>query len=219
MHRTLARQLFACLRRMDAEATPLSNGDPTGLHGYRAFVNGCYKDGHGTPWENAWSDRIRQLLCVREQDVLREHPYPRGSKQRCDLILLPLAGGGVWIEVKGAWRVDVGDDNRPAGRNRNYRKHLACAAADVNKLRLLKPSESSQLGMLLVGFDTAECRIDEDDLSGIRHVARGWDESYVEWPDGAYSAFRIRCWFWSGRCVRAIRSADVARSGGSRRRW
>src|SRR5687768_17167914 len=99
---------------MDAEAVPLLDGTPTGLHGYKGFVDGSFKPTPGTPWENCWSDRISELLLSRGQTVGRECRYIGSTrKQRCDLVIQRARSAPIWIEVKGSWRVSVDDNNRP----------------------------------------------------------------------------------------------------------
>jgi hypothetical protein len=209
MHDMLARQLFRFLRRMDAEATPLRDGTPTGLHGYKGFVDGAFQATRGTPWENAWSNRIVDLLDAEGSVARRECRYLDGGRNRCDIVIDQPAALPVWIEVKGCWRVLVDEtSNLPGGPNKAFVKHLYRAAHDVEKLRSIAPTDASHLGLLLVGFDTAAHEITPEHLQILRGETAGWAESSDSWPDGAYPGFRIRCWLWSTRCA-GVRSEEV----------
>jgi hypothetical protein len=198
VHESLAGQLFACLRKMDAEAVALEDGTPTGLHGYKGFVDGAFKPTPGTPWENCWNDRIAELLTVDGVEVLRECRYADGDRQRCDLVIKQKGASPLWIEVKGCWRVLVDESTSAPGRqNASFRKHLARAAHDIDKLLAIPASSASHVGLLIVGFDTDDSPITDADLSIVRNRAAGWRESMDSWDDLAYPGFRIRCWFWT----------------------
>jgi len=95
----LARDLFASLRRMDAEAVPRPDGTPTGLWWF---------GGHARPelrrpqTEVEWSRRLATILADAGYDARREVSYPDRPRDRCDLVVTLPDAGRIWIEVKGA---------------------------------------------------------------------------------------------------------------------
>jgi hypothetical protein len=174
----------------------------------------------GLAWDGGW---VKEAFwyealgrTLREQrgvaaTIDRKNPYPDGSGF-CDLVI-PLFSGEkrFWIESKGVWwRVG----SKPAWTNSNSRGHLLSRSKNkhsalrdvIEKLPLITDS-GSWVGELLVGFDSYESPIPEDDIAKLVDLGGltpgKWMHEYREWPCRMSFAHRIRVWFWYREAVTA----------------
>lgn len=162
--------------------------------------------------EEDWSRRLKELM--RDEGIAAncEEWYPAPPKRRCDLVIQWPDLGRIWLEAKGAWRHE---DANGGVKNRNFRKHLRAAADDLNKLLTVGPANADHIGMLLVGFDTTEEPITEEDIELIksRCVRRDWIEQQSVWPDANRRHGRIRLWLWMTEAQTPQDMFDAAERG------
>ena len=199
----LAERLFSALRKIDAEATTARAGSPTGLNWYGAHVR---PDEKRPKTEPHWSRRLAELLRADGLEADCEVPYPptSGARTRCDLVVA-LDGTKTWIEVKGGAGRSIGAGME--ARICTARTSLVpgldpkthTAALDLEKLGTLNAPVASQVGLLLVGFDSQEAPMDGDVHELVRLAeldVEPWTATLTGWPDAARPGQRVRCWFW-----------------------
>jgi hypothetical protein len=189
--------ILGLLRRMDREAAPLSDGYPTGLWWFAGHLD---RGGVGRKVQNSevcWTQRVVQLLNADGIEAWGEQRYPDGSRCRCDAVVQFGFAKPVWLEVKGAWRAKFD----PPGPNKSYYKHLQAAAADLSKLERLQPEHASAVTFALVGFDTDDLPMTDDDVDPIRiqTAKSGWAEHSAMWRAEGSLDFRVRVWIWARR--------------------
>lgn len=198
-----AHAVFESLRRMDAEAEVLRDGNPTGLSWYAGFSRPELKRPRTEP---EWSLRLAILLSECGFPSHAERTYPT-SRKKCDLVIEVPELGRLWLEVKGAWKqwwVDRGNEF-------TYRSYLFhpllpgldsskkhTAAFDLKKLDAVSRDNGSHVGLLLVGFDgDAEIGPDIDAFRRLAELdANVWSEFSDWWPDEHRSGEFVRCWLW-----------------------
>ena len=126
---TLAQAIFRAIEKMQNEAKPTAAGESTGLRGYCDFANPARADKRNIV-ENLWSERIASLLPA-EFSASCQYPYPRSTRRRCDIVAIS-RNERTWIEVKGSWRQEVWPEGPTT--NANFKKYIAAAASDLDKL-------------------------------------------------------------------------------------
>ncbi|HEY3318943.1 MAG TPA: hypothetical protein VGP72_00500 [Planctomycetota bacterium] len=194
--------LFRLLRQMDAEATTVKDGFPTGLNWYGGHV--------GTrQTEPQWSKRIVELLRAEGLVAECECGYGAGTRDRCDVVIMLPEVGKFWLEIKGAWK----EYWREKGTNdllyRSYLLHplvpgldktkTHTVPLDLQKLARLTRADASYVGMLLVGFDSSEAPMDADVAQLVQLARLGiepWTAVATGWLDTYRPGQRVRVWFW-----------------------
>jgi hypothetical protein len=197
----VAADIFASLRKMDTGAKPVTPPWPTGLRDYAVFRKGSYSVKGSSARENGISDRLMEILELKNYKCVPRPRYSNSSKF-CDIIMnVPGSAARCWIEVKGLWRhkfneVDL-DGSVRRGEINTFSKHLKAAADDIDKLiREVTKSDASYVGMLLIAFGSEHFPILDDHVQIISSRAVGWQEFRDEWPDSAWKFGHIRCHFW-----------------------
>lgn len=186
---------------MDAEATTVRNGHPTGLSWYGAHARPELKGKF--PTECEWTKRLSALLCELSRGSRAECAYPGDSGEKCDIVVIPAEGARLWLEVKGAWK-QWSIEN---GYRSTYRAHLLAreskgrshtALTDLAKLNAITREHGTHIGLLLIGFDGAESMHDDVDefvvLAGLDEPV--WCEWSDSWPDSRRPGQSVRCWLW-----------------------
>jgi hypothetical protein len=183
------------LKQLDAEAVPLPNGNPVGLWWYARHLRRDEAKPKNCRNEEDWSRRIKDLMTAQGIPATCERFYPAPPKRRCDLVIEWPGLGRVWLEVKGAWRHN---DSGGTLKNPSYRKHLCAATDDLDKVCSLDSATAEHVGLLLIGFDTSDEPISEDDVELVGSNARrqGWIKQQVSWPDLNRRNGRIHVWLW-----------------------
>lgn len=201
--------LFRLLQRIDAEATTVKNGAPTGLNWYGGHV--------GTrQTEPQWSKRIVELLRAEGFTAECECSYGAGTRERCDVVITLPEIGKLWIEVKGAWKEYWREIGKSDLLYRSYLLHPLVAGLDktkthtvpldLEKLARLSQTDAAYVGMLLVGFDSDAAPMDGDVAQLVELARLGlhpWTTAATAWVDPQRPGQRVRCWFWC-RPVQAI---------------
>ena len=190
---------------MDADATTMRNGHPTGLSWYAAHARPELKKPQTEP---EWSKRLAALLTESGWASAAECRYPvQGSRQKCDVVIALPGGGKLWLEVKGAWKQWW----QERGGEHIYRSYLLhpllpgldksrthTAALDLQKLKVITREHGTHTGLLLIGFDGAEpMQPDVDEfarLAGLDHPS--WQSWRDSWPDSRRQGQFVRCWLW-----------------------
>lgn len=209
----LASHIFHCLRCMDAEATTVRDGFPTGLYWYGGHVHPEQSRPHTEP---NWVHHLAERLGREGVDAQCEVTYPSRSRRRCDLVVTLPDGSSLWLEVKGAWK----EYWRRLGRgDRLYRSYLLhplvpgldqtkthTAALDLKKIEALDGVEAGRAGLLLIGFDSLAAPMDGDvaeliALAGLD--ADPWRVHYAAWSDPHRVGETAKCWFWHRRLQKA----------------
>jgi hypothetical protein len=199
----IAPEITRCLRFMDNEANlkAMFKGqeDWTGLYWYSGF-SGV----HGS--EKPWTKRLPIVL--KEQagiECRSEVCYP-GTRKRCDLVLDLPDGSTLWLEVKGAWR----EWWAKKGSLAMYRSYLLAphvpsvsrshsAVQDVTKLKWALPPHADYVGLLIVGFDSADDPMDQDIVDLGQYTGlndKPWASYHEHWDDPYRPGNRVRCWLW-----------------------
>jgi hypothetical protein len=194
----LPEKLFAALQTMDREASAISGG-PTGLCWYGARKT--------RQTSRHWIPRLVSLLRESGIDAHGQHPYPHRGP-RCDLFVRISGEETVWIEIVGAWK----DYCRRVGLESVYRASLQFPieppeviarknkfAVDMERLTTLSPPHAQHIGMLLVGFDSAQFSMDEDvqDLKARSVLGKPpWPEHADSWTDARRDGCSVKCWLW-----------------------
>lgn len=187
--------LLSTLRDIDAEAMPVEGDYPTGLWWYTGHLDRDRKSRKVLNSEVEWTRRMAELLPGNKHSLrASEQKFP-GSRQRCDVVIDIGKPKPFWIEVKGAWRAYF-DPPKP---NKAYEKHLHAAAADVEKLQTLTPSDACGIAFVLVGFDQPKLPITAEHLDIVcaKVTDPDWTSSSVEWDIKGRVNFRTRLWIWS----------------------
>ena len=190
---------------MDAEATTMRDGHPTGLSWYSAHSRPELKRPNTEP---EWSKRLAAMLTQRGWPSTAECRYPvQGSRQKCDVVVTLPEGGTLWLEIKGAWK----DYWLVRGNRRLYRSYLLhpfvpgldkskthTAALDLQKLNAITRQQGTHIGLLLLGFDGAEpMQPDVDEFVRLARLHQpAWHSWRDSWPDERRPGQFIRCWLW-----------------------
>lgn len=200
-----AHNLFAILRRLDAEARAPAGDTPTGL---------CYYGLHYEPHrarprtEPCWSKRCAQLWEEYGYAAEAEVPYPGQKRMWCDNVITFPDGKTLWLELKGAWKTYWAE----CGKLRMYQSHLFhpllpgldkskkhTAATDVSKLQLLHKPYADLVGLLLLGFDCESYSIAAD-VQQFQVLAKldaaPWSLFSDSWPDPYRPEQREHAWLW-----------------------
>lgn len=198
--------LFRFLRLMDAEAVTMSAPDvPTGLGGYGKHAR---QDITRPQNELEWSRRLAALFRLDGIECETERPYSQVvagfKRQRLDLWVKLDGSQSIAIEIKGAWSDYWGRQSRI------YRCYLLfpliagtdaskthTVPHDLQKLQLVHSPEADHVGMLLIGFESADDSMVPDvkeliDAAGL-HT---WAEQTDTWESPTDPARIVRCWFW-----------------------
>ena len=201
----LSSAILHILRGMDAEATTTRRGHPTGLNWYGGHIR---PDLDRPQTEPLWSKEIACRLTDYGYDTVSEVPCP-GKKWRCDLVVQRPDREKIWIEVKGAWKEWW---RQQGGGDLIYRSYLLhplvpnldtskthTVPFDLERLGTLRPPDATDVGMLLVGFDSCKNPMDADvaelvDLAGLGEWP--WIGVHTAWPDAYRPGERVRCWLW-----------------------
>ena len=209
----LSRLTFELLRKMDEEATTISEkGEPTGLSDYGRHARPELKK---PQCEVEWSRRLGELLRPHFSGVEAEFPYPSYAllpnmkRQRCDLVITLSDGQRVWLEIKGAWRDYWG------GQSGIYRCYLLfpldpsadagkshTVPFDLQKLGALQRPDAHHVAELLIGFEKPDDPMGEDiqtltDLAGLSD----WAGSTDTWDSPTVAGQRVRTWLWHREIV------------------
>ena len=191
----LNQEILRLMWMIDREATPVDGDYPTGLWYYAGHLD---RDGTSRKVLNSevcWSHRLSEMLNAEGCTCHAESRYPRGSRQRCDVVFNVGRAQPFWLEVKGSWRAKFD----PPAPNTAYLKHLAAADDDVGKLMSLTPQEACGIAFVLAGFDQPAEPITEKHLSIIRERTGSseWQEASAHWNVAGRVSFRVHCWIWS----------------------
>jgi hypothetical protein len=181
------------LRAINAEATPLADGKPTGLCWYQGHL-GRLGGRRTRRHEESWFPPLVERFAQANVDAKPECLYPP-PKRRCDLRVAWPALGRIWLEIKGAWRFT---DAVGKARNGAFKKHLYSTAADADKLLTLTRADADHVSLLVVGFDNERWPINPVEHIGIirRRLDPAWIETADEWPDPHRPGGHVRCWMW-----------------------
>ncbi len=203
---SLGSRIFDHLRTMDAEAcTVTPSGQCTGLSDYGRHAR---PDLQRPQAEVEWSKRLSQLLKPDVSSVACGKRYPEYAvlksrgRQWCDLVIT-IAMGRLWLEVKGAWRDYWG------GKSGIYRSYLFhplvtglpakthAVPFDLQRLSRLKPGDADYVGELLIGFERPDDPMD-DDIRTLTQLAglEGWSACSGSWPSAIVPNQQIRSWLW-----------------------
>jgi hypothetical protein len=198
--------LFRSLRQMDSEANTKMQDYTTGLAWYGGYFRPELKKPHTEP---CWSTRLSQLLPQEgfpsESSV--QYPDILPKRRRCDLVASLPNGRRVWIEIKGAWK----EYWRQTGGEWIYRSYLLhpllagldpkthTVPLDLERLKAVRQQDGSDIGCLLVGFDSNEAPMDAD-IEELQKLAglsgKPWLRAMTHWPDPYRPDCNIRIWFW-----------------------
>lgn len=205
----LAFALFSALRRMDAEATTICAGKPTGLSSYGYHARPDLKRPQTEP---EWSKRLAVLLTAAGFPARAECRYPglpAGKRNSCDVVVeLPDGGGRLWLELKGAWR-DYWKARGGLGIYRAYLLHPRepglvekshTVPHDLTKLARLAPTDATAVAALVVGFQADDDPMDQDvaDLVRLEKLDQApWATFTDRWPATHQPGHSVRCWLWS----------------------
>jgi hypothetical protein len=191
----LMGSLVRWLKVLDAEAIPLTCGNPVGLWWYARHSRRDEIKPKNCRNEEQWSRRMRKLMSEENITAECEEPYPQPPTRRCDLVIQWPALGRVWLEVKGSLRHN---DSNGEHKNGNFQKHLLAAGDDLRKVRSLSPATADHIGLLFVGFDTEREQITDEHLELIRsNTGRGdWIEQHARWDDPNRPGGRILVVLW-----------------------
>lgn len=195
----LATRIFDVLRAIEADATTVRDGYPTGLRWLHAHLGRTGKD----TTEDAISEALAERLPGGGDIVSAQTqvPYPNRLRElddgvtrgTCDLALELAGRGRMWVEVKCAWPyLREGTELR---RNAAYVKHVVSptegAARDFAKLAPVAAEEAHAVAVLLIGFDIddpdspfaiADAQLNELEANGRVHED-GWHRIETEWRD------------------------------------
>jgi hypothetical protein len=204
----LFHSLSALLKEMDREAiTKYSeNGHswPSGLRQYHGHYRQIYggKDG----CEVAWARRLAMLLPEHGLDALPSFKYPPSSllpgsaRQWVDLRITLPDERYLWLEIKGSWPVcfKTGESGQASpytfGRFSSYL--LDETIKDFYKLSRLQPPDAHELGVLLIGFDTPLCTLDNVMTDFEARIPAGWNRLGPDvWTEPHYNT-RVQIWLW-----------------------
>lgn len=209
MRPVMARTIFKLLRQMDQEAGKNSEGKAIGLNEYGWHYHYRPEIKHPQT-EPCWTKRLAELLSKRGFDTKSEEPYPdlpAKHQVRCDLVISLGDSEKLWLEIKGAWKVYW----RGSGIYRSYllypcplepglveKSHTV--PLDLKKLERLRYPEATQIGILLIGFDSSEYPMDNDVVQLVNLTGMGrsplWTCSYDEWEDAYRPGEMVKCWLW-----------------------
>jgi hypothetical protein len=215
-----AAAAFAALRRMDAEASTICAGKPTGLSSYGYHLQPTAKR---TQTEPAWSKRLAVLLTEAGFPAKAECRYPctpppGHRRQSCDVVVELPGGGRLWLELKGAWRAYW----KARGGLLIYRSYLLhplvpdldpkshTVPLDLEKLGRLPPADAAHVAALLIGFEADDDPMDADVAELVQLAELGqapWTTHADRWPAHHQPGHSVRCWLWSWPVVGAGETA------------
>ena len=201
--KAFADVIFSVLRQMDAEASGLFRGSPTGLN----FYGGHYRPGlKRPPTETSWTRRIKELLSASGYPTAAEVNYP-GTRCRCDNVVTMPDGKVLWLENKGCWKqywIDQGKTGiyqsymfHPLKPNLLEKSHTV--PLDLAKLKTLKKPHADRIGYLLLGFDSVAHPMLDDvrelvTMAGLD--AACWSAFSTSWDDVHRPGKRNHAWLW-----------------------
>jgi hypothetical protein len=206
--KAFADTLFSALRQMDAEASGLFNGAPTGLN----FYGGHYRPKlKRPPTETSWTRRIAELLTAAGYPTRTEFHYP-GTKLRCDNVVTMPDGTILWLENKGCWK-QYWIDQGGVGIYQSYLLHPLkpgllekshTVPRDLAKLRKLAKPIADRVAYLLLGFDseTAPMLGDIDELVKLAGLDTApWIGFSRSWQDVYRPGKRNHAWLWTADVI------------------
>lgn len=200
--------LIEGVKVIDSECTTILHGTEAGLCNVkRQFSEEArVETGKRLTEETVISWQLSKSVANLGLKTSIEVSYPH-SKKRCDLVIRSEDNKSVWIELKLASKTWLNCKGRTTGTSSSYKGYLfgddshPGTAHDFAKLEGLTGRYASRLGMLLIGFDSLQNRMDDDVVKLAvqeRLADRGWTLSRQDsWLDRRDERFGINCWFWS----------------------
>ena len=188
----VAAAAFHALRAMDAEC-------PSGLCNYVSvspYAGKKRKDEAAIAWG------VTRALTRQWRVEQCEVDYPQGGG-RCDRVVDMSDGSHLWLEIKLAWRSWFYDevkwnDSRAYNGYLGGAHHSHSVAGDFTKLERIGRDHARYVGLLVVGFDSADAKMSTDMTALAEREnleRRGWHLLADAWETQQSVECWNCCWF------------------------